>query len=267
MERNNMSLTNDQIAQAAQSLAAAARDHAPIAPLTETLPGITVEEAYRVQTINIEARIAAGGRIVGKKIGLTSLAMQQMLGVNEPDYGQLLEDMLVYQGVDCQMAGLLQPKIEGEIAFVLESDLMGPGVTPSDVARATAGVTPALEIIDSRVRDWKIKIQDTVADNASAAGFVIGASLTPLGKLDLRRVGYVFSKNGRVVGTAAGAAVLGSPVQAVAWLINKLGEMGVGLKAGEIILSGAASAAVPVAAGDSIHLVVDRLGDVSCCFA
>ena len=262
-----MSLTTDQIAQAAQSLAAAARDRAPIPPLTDTLPGITVEEAYRIQSINIDARIAAGGRIVGRKIGLTSPAMQQMMGVNEPDYGQLLEDMFIYQGVDCEIAGLLQPRIEGEIAFVLERDLQGPGVTPTDVARATAGVLPALEIIDSRVRSWKIKIQDTVADNASAAAFVIGAGLTPLNGLDLRHVGFVLTKNGRLAGTGAGAAVLGSPVQSVAWLINKLGEMGVGLKAGEIILSGAAAAAVPVTAGDSVHLVVDRLGEVGCRFA
>ncbi len=262
-----MSLTQKQIAQAAQSLARAAQDLTPIAPLTETYPGITVEEAYQVQTINIDARLKAGGRIVGKKIGLTSPAMQQMLGVGEPDYGQLLEDMLLYQGVDFATKTLLQPRIEGEIAFVMDRDLMGPGVTPTEVARATAGVTAALEIIDSRVKDWKIKIQDTVADNASAAAFVIGASLVPLGGMDLRHVGFVLSKNGQLAGTGAGAAVLGSPLQSVAWLINKMGEMGVGVKAGEIVLSGAASAAVPVAAGDAIHLVVDRLGEVACRFA
>jgi 2-oxopent-4-enoate hydratase len=226
-----------------------------------------VEEAYQVQTINIDARLSAGARMVGKKIGLTSPAMQQMLGVGEPDYGQLLDDMLLYQGVDFDASTLLQARIEGEIAFVMDQDLMGPGITPTDVARATAGVTPALEIIDSRVKDWKIKIQDTVADNASAAAFILGASLTPLGSLDLRHVGFVLSKNGQLAGTGAGAAVLGSPIQSVAWLINKMGEMGVGVKAGEIILSGAASAAVPVAAGDSIHLVVDRLGEVACRFA
>lgn len=262
-----MSLTKNQISQAAQSLFQAARDLKPIAALTETFPGITVEEAYQIQTINIDARLKAGGRIVGKKIGLTSPAMQQMLGVGEPDYGQLLEDMLLYQGVDFDTKTLLQPRIEGEIAFVMDRDLMGPGVTPTEVARATAGVMPALEIIDSRVKDWKIKIQDTVADNASAAAFVVGANLTPLGSLDLRHVGFVLMKNGQLVGTGAGAAVLGSPVQSVAWLINKMGEMGVGVKAGEIILSGAASAAVPVAPGDSIHLVVDRLGEVACRFA
>ena len=261
-----MSLSQEQISQAAQSLAQAAQDRQPIAALTETYPGITVEEAYAVQSINIQARLQAGGRIVGKKIGLTSPAMQQMLGVGEPDYGQLLEDMLLYQGVDCDTSCLLQPRIEGEIAFVMGQDIMGP-VTPAEVALAVAGVTPALEIIDSRVKDWKIKIQDTVADNASAAAFVIGATLIPLGTLDLRHVGFVLTKNGRLVGTGAGAAVLGSPLQSVAWLLNKMGEMGVGVKAGEIILSGAASAAVDVAAGDSVHLVVDRLGEVACRFA
>lgn len=262
-----MSLTKEQIARAAASLFRAALDHRPVDPLTETYPGITVEEAYQVQNINIQARIDAGGRIVGKKIGITSPAMQQMLGVDEPDYGHLLEDMLLYQGVDFDASSLLQPRIEGEIAFVLDRDLKGPGVTPTDVARATAGVAPALEIIDCRVRDWKIKIQDTVADNAAAAAFVIGASLTPLGSLDLRHVGFVLTKNGRLAGTGAGAAVLGSPVQSVAWLINKMGEMGVGVMAGEIILSGAAAAAVPVASGDTIHLMVDRLGEVGCRFA
>ncbi|BEQ15606.1 2-keto-4-pentenoate hydratase [Desulfoferula mesophila] len=261
-----MSMNQKQIAQAAKSLAQAAKDRKPIAALTETYPGITVEEAYRIQTINVDARIKAGARVVGKKIGLTSPAMQQMLGVDEPDYGVLLDDMLVYQGVAFETGTLLQPRIEGEIAFVMGKDLMGP-VTPAEVALAVAGVTPALEIIDSRIKDWKIKIQDTVADNASSAAIVIGASLIPLGELDLRHVGFVLTKNGRLAGTGAGAAVLGSPIQSVAWLINKMAEMGVGVKAGEIILSGAASAAVDVAPGDSIHLVVDRLGEVACCFA
>ena len=263
-----MSLTIDQITQAAHSLEAAARDHAPIGPLTETLPGITVEEAYRVQSINVEARIAAGGRIVGKKIGLTSPAMQQMFGVNEPDYGQLFEDMLVYQGVDCPMAGLLQPRIEGEIAFVLDRDLTGPGVTPTDVARATAGVAPALEIIDSRIRDWKIKIQDTVADNASAAAFVIGAGLTPPGQPG-PAPGGVRAEQKRTRGGHCGRgrrAGQPGPVRGLAHQQNgRNGRRAQGRR--DHPLGRAASAAVPVAAGDSIHLVVDRLGDVTCCFA
>ena len=262
-----MSLTQEQIARAAEQLAQAAASRKPIPALTDSLPGLSLEDAYQIQLRNVERTVAQGARVVGKKIGLTSPAMQTMFKVNEPDYGHLFDSMLVYQGEAMPMARLLQPRIEGEIAFVMERDLKGPGVTPAEVARATAGVMPALEIIDSRIADWKIKIQDTVADNASFGAFVLGAQLTPLAGLDLRRVGYVLTKNGQLAGTAAGAAVMGSPVQSVAWLVNKLGEMGVAVRAGEIILSGAAPAAVVVAAGNSIHLVVDRLGEVSCRFA
>jgi len=261
-----VSLTQEQIERAAEQLAQAAISRKPIPALTDSLPGIGVEDAYQIQLRNVGQAQAQGARVVGKKIGLTSPAMQAMFKVNEPDYGHLFDSMLVYQGEPMPMERLLQPRIEGEIAFILERDLKGPGITPIEVARATAGVTPALEIIDSRIADWKIKIQDTVADNASGAAFVLGSQLTPLTGFDLRQVGYVLSKNGQLAGTAAGAAVLGSPLQSVAWLVNKLGELGVAVQAGEIILSGAAPAAVPVAAGDSIHLVVDRLGEVSCRF-
>jgi 2-keto-4-pentenoate hydratase len=261
-----MALSKTVLVEAAQALLAATRDCKPIEPLTETYPGITVDEAYRIQIQNVEVRLAGGRKVVGKKIGLTSPAMQQMFNVAEPDYGHLLDDMLVYQGVEVPASRLLQPRIEGEIAFILERDLTGPGITPTDVMRATAGVAPALEIIDSRVRDWKIKIQDTVADNASSAAFVLGANLiSPVG-IDLRCVGYVMMKNGRLATTAAGAAVLGSPAQSVAWLANKMGEYGITLKSGEIILSGSAAAAIGVQAGDSIHLTVDRVGDVECYF-
>jgi 2-oxopent-4-enoate hydratase len=261
-----MALTKAEISDAAQKLLGAARDLNPIPPLTETYPGITTEDAYRIQLGTIEARLAGGRKVVGKKIGLTSPAIQQMFNVADPDYGHLLDDMLVYQGFGMAASRLLQPRIEGEIAFVMERDLLGPGITPSDVMRATAGVTAALEIIDSRVRDWKIKIQDTVADNASSAAFVIGANLVPVGGLDLRYVGFVMMKNGRLATAGAGAAVLGSPAQSVAWLANKMGEYGIPLKAGEIILSGSAAAAVPVQAGDAIRLTVDRVGDVECFF-
>jgi 2-keto-4-pentenoate hydratase len=262
-----MALNESELSRIARELSAAERDRQPIAPLSETYPDITVEAAYQIQLINIEARRAQGRHLIGKKIGLTSEGMQKMVGVNEPDYGQLLDDMLFYEGAGVSASRLINPRIEAEIAFVLERDLEGPGVTPSDVIRSTAGVTAALEIIDSRIRDWKIKIQDTVADNASAAGIALGSRLVPLENLDLRYVGFVMIKNGQLAGTGAGAAVLGSPAQAVAWLANKMGEYGIGLKSGEIILSGAAFAAVPVATGDSIHLTVDRLGDVRCYFS
>jgi len=262
-----MSLNETEISGTAQKLIAAHKDLEPIEPLTETYPGITVEDAYRIQLMTIDAWKSEGQKVVGKKIGITSVPIQEMLGVNEPDYGHLLDKMLVYEDFGMPASTLIAPRIEGEIAFVLDSDLTGPGVTPADVVRATAGVMAALEIIDSRVKDWKIKIQDTVADNASSAAFVVGAKMVPLKGLDLRNVGFVFIKNGKIAATGAGAAVLGSPVQSVAWLANKLGAYGIGLKAGEIILSGSAVAAVPVVQGDSINLTVDRIGGVSCFFS
>ncbi len=261
-----MALDKSQLEQAANALIAASNNLAPIAPLTETFPDISVDDAYQIQLLVAQSRLAAGRKVVGKKIGLTSPAMQEMFDVNEPDYGQIFDDMLIYQGEGQDASRLLQPRIEGEIAFVLERDLTGPGVTPTDVLRATSGVVAALEVIDSRVKDWKIKIQDTVADNASAAAIVLGSNMVSARGLDLRHVGFVMSKNGRLAGTGAGAAVLGSPAQSVAWLANKMGEYGITLEAGDIVLSGAASAAVPVAAGDSIHLHVDRIGEVSCFF-
>jgi len=266
VREETLSLTKTQISEAAGALFAADQAKSPIDPLTTTYPEVSVEDAYRIQIVNVERRVSTGARIIGKKIGLTSPAMQQMFNVGEPDYGHLLDDMLVYQGVAIDASRLLQPRIEGEIAFVLERDLVGPGVTPTDVLRATGGVTAALEIIDSRIRDWKIKIQDTVADNASSALFVLGSELVSPRGIDLRNVGFVLTKNGRLVGTAAGAAVLGSPAQAVAWLANKMGEFGIPLKSGEIILSGAAAAAVPISGGDSVHLTVDRIGSVGCVF-
>jgi 2-keto-4-pentenoate hydratase len=262
-----MALNEKTLSEAAQGLMAAAKDRKPLDPLTETYPGITVEEAYRIQLMTVEAWLAKGRKVIGKKIGITSPAIQQMLNVSEPDYGHLMDDMLVAEGEGLATTRLIQPRIEGEIAFILERDLKGPGITPVDVIRATAGVTAALEIIDSRIRDWRIKIQDTVADNASSAAFVLGSRLTPLTRIDLRYVGFVMMKNGQLAATAAGAAVLGSPIQSVAWLANKMGEYGISLRAGETILSGSAVAAVPLEAGDSIRLVVDRIGDVSCFFS
>jgi 2-keto-4-pentenoate hydratase len=261
-----MALNETTLSEVAQKLMTSTKDLTPIDPLTGTYPDITLDEAYRIQLITVEKGLAEGRKVVGKKIGLTSPAMQQMFNVNEPDYGHLFNDMLVSEGEGVATSRLLQPRIEGEIAFILERDLSGPGVTPVDVAQATAGVSAALEIIDSRIRDWKIKIQDTVADNASSGAFVLGSKMVPLAGLDLRYVGFVMTKNGKLASTGAGAAVLGSPLQSVAWLANKLSEYGVSLKAGEIILSGAAAAAVSVEAGDSIRVTVDRLGDVGCFF-
>ncbi len=261
-----MTLTTEQLSGVSESLLNAAENKQPIAPPTEIYPQLDMENAYKIQLDVVSHRVAGGARIVGKKIGLTSPAMQKMLGVDEPDYGHLLDDMSVFQGEGMAMGLFIQPRIEGEIAFVLEKDLSGPGLTRAEVASAVAGAMPALEIIDSRIADWNIKIQDTIADNASSSHFVLGSSMISISKIDLRYVGYVLVKNGLLAGTGAGADVLGDPLQSVTWLANKMGEFGIGLKAGEIILSGAASAALPIQAGDSIQLNVDRVGQVGCCF-
>jgi 2-keto-4-pentenoate hydratase len=239
------------------------KNAAPIGPLTSTYPEISIEDAYAIQAAGIEIRCTRDGRrVVGKKIGLTSVAMQKLLGVNEPDYGHLLDHMLVMEGVPIPRSELLLPKVEGEIAFVLKNGLKGPGITIADVLRATEGVMASIEIVDSRVRDWKIKLPDTIADNASSARFVLGSRLVPVHKLDLRLVGMVMEKNGEIISTGAGAAVWGHPAASVAWLANRLSAFDISLEEGEIILSGAVTAAVDALAGDSFHVAFQDLGTV-----
>src|SRR3990167_3610454 len=204
-----------------------------VAPLTERFPQMSIEHAYAIQQRLLSRRVQQGERIIGKKIGVTSQAVMDMLKVNQPDFGQLTDRMVVNQGGCVPMSALIQPKAEGEIAFVLKHDLSGPGVTVADVLRATEGVMACFEIVDSRIRDWQIKIQDTVADNASCGVFVLGDRLVDPRKVDLVTCGMVLEKNGRIVGTGAGAATMGSPVIAVAWLANTLGCLGMSLKAGE----------------------------------
>ncbi|QNB48102.1 2-keto-4-pentenoate hydratase [Thermanaerosceptrum fracticalcis] len=254
------------IVKAAEALRVAMTNKKPISALTEQKPDITIEEAYQVQLVNVEEAVKAGKRIVGKKIGLTSVAMQKFLGVNEPDYGHLLDTMIWDEEIPISLSNLLQPKIEAEIAFVLGDDLQGPGVTLTDVLRATAGVVPSFEVIDSRIKDWKIKIQDTIADNASSAGITLGSQLIPVNQVELKYVGMVLQKNGQIIETAAGAAVMGHPALAVAWLANKLGSMGIGLKKGEIILSGSLTKAIEVKAGDVFVATFGGLGSVKAVF-
>jgi 2-keto-4-pentenoate hydratase len=258
-----VALDRATVQQLAAELLEAERTRVPIAPLTERYPDLTEADAYAVQLAIVDPKLAAGARVVGKKIGLTSLAMQRMLNVDQPDYGHILDTMTVMEGGECPIDTLIQTRIEPEIAFVLKDDLVGPNVTREQVMAATAYVTPALEIIDSRVRDWKIKLGDTVADNASSARVVLGTTTTPVDAVDLRLVGCVLEKNGEVVGTAAGAAALGDPAVAVAWLANKLATYDIPLKAGEIIMPGALTKAEAVTRGDVIRATYDRLGSVS----
>lgn len=258
--------TSINVQALADELLRAQEQRIPVEPLLARFPDMTVSQAYQIQMAGINKRLKAGRRIVGKKIGLTSRAMQEAFGVFEPDFGHLLDDMVILNGQTIAANRMLQPRCEAEIAFLLKRDLTGPGVTVADVLAATEAVLPALEIIDSRIADWKIRLQDTIADNASSAFVVLGHAMTPVHGLDLRLIGMVFEKNGRILSTGAGAAVLGHPAAAVAWLANKLHEFDVALKAGEVILSGALAAAAPAAAGDHFRAELDRLGSVSVCF-
>lgn len=251
------------VGECGDQLFAAFENAEVVEPLTDRYPDITIENAYDIQQRFIKRRLERGEKIIGKKIGVTSQAVMDMLGVNQPDFGQLTDRMVVNQGESIAMSGLIQPKAEGEIAFVLKRDLSGPGVTVADVLSATEGVMACFEIVDSRIRDWKIRIQDTVADNASCGVFVLGDRLVDHRDLDLFTTGMVLEKNGRIVGTGAGAATMGSPAIAVAWLANTLGELGMSLKAGEVILSGALSAMVPVTAGDNLRMTLAGIGGCS----
>ncbi|MBN2323507.1 MAG: fumarylacetoacetate hydrolase family protein [Spirochaetes bacterium] len=254
-------LKEDDIKNAASDLYDAFESGNTVAPLTGRFKGITVEDAYRIQMENVARRTGGGERIIGKKIGLTSFPMQKMLGVFEPDYGHLFESMLLLRN-ELDMSKVIQPKAEGELAFVMGKDLKGPGITPFDILRGTEFILPAIEIIDSRVADWKIKIQDTIADNASSAFIAVGTKALAVEEVDLYTTGMVLCKNGEVVATGAAAAVMGNPVNAVAWLVNKLSEFGVGVREGEIILSGSLTSAVDIGANDVLEVTFDRLGSV-----
>lgn len=236
------------------------RTRRTVAPLLQRESSITLDDAYRIQSRYVDRRLKAGETIVGKKIGVTSKPVQDFLGVFQPDFGQLTSGMVYAEGDDIDLDTLIQPKAEAELAFVLKRDLVGPGITAIDVLRATDYVAPCFEIVDSRITDWKIRIQDTVADNASCGVFVIGEAKGDPRKLDLTLAGMVLDKNGELFSTGAGAAVQGSPVNAVVWLANTLGELGLPFRAGEVILSGSQSALVPVVDGDELVCTVGGLG-------
>ncbi len=260
-------MKSDTIQSYGDELYKALVDRLPVAPLTSREADMSIDDAYRVQLRMVQRRLDAGETIVGKKIGVTSKAVQQMLNVYQPDFGQLLSGMVYSEGESIPVSTLIAPRAEAEVAFILKRDLTGPGVSAADVVRATEFVLPCFEIVDSRIKDWKIKIQDTVADNASCGVFVLGGMARSLRGLDLSVAGMVVEKNGVVVSTAAGAAVQGSPVNAVAWLANTLGALGIPLKVGEVILSGSQSPLMPVIAGDSFTCSVGGLGTCAIRFA
>jgi 2-keto-4-pentenoate hydratase len=243
----------------AQSLIDAEDLRRPVPPLTQTEPDFDITAAYRVQSLVWERRLSAGHRLVGHKVGLTNAAMQQQLGVDEPDFGRLHDGMEVRGAVDLDQ--LIQARIEPEICFFLGADLVGAGVTVDAVLEATSAVAPALEIIDSRIEAWRIMLPDTVADNASSARFAVGER-QPLDGRDLAAVEAALLVDGELVGAGRGEAVLGHPAAAVAWLANALATYGEHLAAGEIVLPGAMCASVPLRAGSTVVGAFDDLGEV-----
>ena len=256
-------LSKETIASLAKELLDAETQLKPIKPITERFPEITNADAYAIQLEIVKAKEHLGQSVVGKKIGLTSKPMRDLAGVYEPDYGHILDQLMVLEDEEIDLAQLIQPRFEVEIAFILKEDLTGPTVNTAQVLKATEGVMAAIEIIDSRIENWKIKIQDTIADNASIGRIILGGKLVPIKDIDLRLIGMVSKKNGEIVSCSASAAVLGNPAQAVAWLANKISNYGLSLKPGEIVMSGSFAAAVPVNQDDHVTAEFDKLGSVS----
>jgi 2-keto-4-pentenoate hydratase len=258
----------DSIAKAAGTLLDAYASRVPVPPLTAAYPAISVDDAYAIQLAQVTEWTSAGAVVKGHKVGLTSAAMQKQLGVSQPDFGALLESMFLPEGATADITRFLQPRAEPEIGFVLGRRLSGPGITVAEAVAAIDFVLPALEIIDSRIADWKITLPDTIADNASSGGLVLGSRPVRLDNLDLSLTGCLLHRNGRLVDTGAGGAVLGgSPVNALVWLANVLGERGVALEAGHVILPGSVTAAIPVNPGDTISATFDRIGTVAVTFS
>ncbi|OBJ68764.1 2-keto-4-pentenoate hydratase [Mycobacterium sp. 1274756.6] len=250
----------------AADLAKAERSRVAIGPLTDAHPDIDVVDAYEIQLINIRQRVAEGARVVGHKVGLSSEAMQQMMGVDEPDYGHLLDDMAVFEDTPVAAGRYLYPRIEVEVAFILAADLPGADCTEDDVLAATEAFAPAIELIDSRIADWKIKLCDTIADNASSAGWVLGSERVAPTDIDIKNIDAVLKRNGEVVAEGRSDAVLGNPVTAVAWLARKVESFGVRLKAGDIVLPGTATRAIDAHPGDQFVADFTGLGSVRLSF-
>jgi 2-keto-4-pentenoate hydratase len=264
-------LTDEVRREVAARLATAEADRVPIPPLRDTYADLDVVDAYQIQLLNIRRRLAAGATIRGHKVGLSSHAMQQMMGVDEPDYGHLLSDMeLAVNGqradVPVSVSRYCMPRVEVEVAFVLGRTLPGERCTEDDVLAATAYVAPSIELIDSRIENWNIRIGDTIADNASSAGYILGAERVKPDELDLLTIDARLRRNGEQVASGRSDAVLGNPVTAVAWLARKVASFGVTLEAGHVILPGSVHRAIDARAGDDFEAEFDGLGTVRLSF-
>lgn len=250
----------------AANLAEAERSRVAIDPLTDTYADIDVVDAYEIQLLNIRQRVAEGARVIGHKVGLSSEAMQKMMGVDEPDYGHLLDEMEVFSDVPVQTSRFLLPRVEVEVGFILADDLPGAGCTEDDVLAATAAFVPSIELIDTRIKDWNIKLCDTIADNASSAGWVLGAERVSPKDVDIRAIDAVLRCNDEVVAEGRSDAVLGNPVTAVAWLARKVESFGVRLKAGDVVLPGSCTRAIDARPGDNFVADFAGLGSVRLSF-
>lgn len=261
-------METSQIEALGLELYEALRSCRPVEPLTERYPDIVLEDAYHISRAMLTWREQRDGeRVIGKKIGVTSKPVQDMLGVFQPDFGFLTDAMVYPDGAEIPVAGqLIAPRAEGEIAFRLRKDLNGPGVTEADVLDATESIMPCFEIVDSRIADWKIRIQDTVADNASCGVYVLGEAEADPRDFDLPNLKMRIFHNGELHSEGLGSAVQGNPLTAVAWLANTLGEFGIPFRAGEVILSGSLAPLIPAAPGDHFSLELEGIGGCSCRF-
>jgi 2-oxopent-4-enoate/cis-2-oxohex-4-enoate hydratase len=261
-----MSLSPSDINLYGDELYSALVDLRTVPNLRDRVPGIDITDAYRIQSRMVQRQLDAGETIVGRKVGATSAAVRTMLGLDEPDFGQLLSNMVYRDGDTIKLDSLIQPRAEGEIAFVLKHDLAGPGVTAIDVLRATDYVVPCFEIVDSRIDNWDIKVVDTVADNASCGAYVLGSQQTDPLEVDLALVGMTIDVDGELIATGAGAAVKGSPVNSLIWLANTLGALGITCRAGEVILTGSLSIMAWVKGPQTITCEFGGLGSCSVTF-
>ncbi|CRZ19034.1 2-keto-4-pentenoate hydratase [Mycolicibacterium neworleansense] len=259
-------LSDEVRAQLAADLAQAERSRVPMTPLTDGNPDIDVVDAYEIQLINIRQRVAEGARVIGHKVGLSSKAMQDMMGVDEPDYGHLLDEMEVFENVPVKSSNFLYPRVEVEVGFILADDLPGAGCTEEDVLAATAAFAPAIELIDTRITNWQIKLCDTIADNASSAGWVLGEARVSPKDIDICNIDAVLTNHGEVVAEGRSDAVLGNPVTAVAWLARKVESFGVRLKAGDIVLPGSCTRAIDAPPGSDFVADFAGLGSVHLSF-